>query len=426
MKFTNITEKEFMEFASTYKNKHFWQSAQMGMLRETLGWKREYVAVIDENRIVAAGMLLAYPTIMGFQIYQALRGFLLDYHNEEMSIFFLKELKKYLKKHKCLYFSVDPYIPYIERDIDGNIVENGFNNEDILSMFLKLGFQHQGFTRGFQESGEPRWMFVLPLENKNKDTLLKEMGQQTRWSINRSLKYGVEVYELSGDELDVFAQLMKHTGERRGFSSRDLSYYENMYKIFGSDHVKYFGSDHVKYMVAKLNIKKWLENEKNTLHAEQEELKQVEAALQETPNSKKFLKKKKVLVENIEIYQKKVLEAEQLLSDEGEELVLAGAMFILYGNEMIYLLSGAYDKYMKFLAPYAIQWHMIQYALEHGYQTYNFYGTSGIFDESAQDYGVYKFKRGFGGNVVELVGTLIIPIHKVWFIIYKALKRVKK
>lgn len=418
MKFTNITEKEFMEFASTYKNKHFWQSAQMGMLRETLGWKREYVAVIDENRIVAAGMLLAYPTIMGFQIYQALRGFLLDYHNEEMSIFFLKELKKYLKKHKCLYFSVDPYIPYIERDIDGNIVENGFNNEDILSMFLKLGFQHQGFTRGFQESGEPRWMFVLPLENKNKDTLLKEMGQQTRWSINRSLKYGVEVHELSGDELDVFAQLMKHTGERRGFSSRDLSYYENMYKIFGSDHVK--------YMVAKLNVKKWLENEKNTLHAEQEELKQVEAALQETPNSKKFLKKKKVLVENIEIYQKKVLEAEQLLSDEGEELVLAGAMFILYGNEMIYLLSGAYDQYMKFLAPYAIQWHMIQYALEHGYQTYNFYGTSGIFDESAPDYGVYKFKRGFGGNVVELVGTLIMPIHKVWFIIYKALKRVKK
>ncbi len=418
MKFKKITEEEFMEFATTYKNRHFWQTAQMGVLREKVGWKREYVAAIDEQGIVAAAMLLAYPTIMNFQIYQSLRGFLIDYHNKELNIFFLSELKKYLKEHKCLYFSVDPYLPYVERDMNGNMIEKGFKNEDIVSMFSDLGFIHKGFTKGFRKDEEPRWMFVLPLANKDKDTLLKEMEQQTRWSINRSLKYGVEVHELSMDELDVFAQLMQHTGERRGFSSRDTSYYEEMYKAFGGEHVK--------YMVAKLKIKDLIENEKNMLHKEKEELKQVEASLQETPNSKKFLKKQKVLLENIGIYQKKIIEAERLLIEEGEELILAGAMFILYGDEVLYLLSGAYDKYMKFLAPYAIQWHMIQYAVEHGYQIYNFYGTSGIFDESAEDYGVYKFKRGFGGHVVELVGTFVIPIHKFWFAIYKALKKVKK
>ncbi|MDE6195383.1 MAG: peptidoglycan bridge formation glycyltransferase FemA/FemB family protein, partial [Erysipelotrichaceae bacterium] len=75
---------------------------------------------------------------------------------------------------------------------------------------------------------------------------------------------------------------------------------------------------------------------------------------------------------------------------------------------------------------YAIQWHMIQYALPHGYTLYNFYGTSGIFDESAEDYGVYKFKRGFGGNVVELIGTFVLPVHKFWYFLYTQLKKIRR
>lgn len=408
-----------MEFARCYEECHFWQTAQMGSLREKEGWKKEYVAAEDaDGKIIGAAMLLAHSTILHFQIYHALRGFLIDYHNKEVSTFFLKELKKYLRKRKCLYLSVDPYIPYIERDIDGNEVKDGFHNQEIMEMFLASGFLHKGFTRGFEENAEPRWMFVLPLDKKDKDTLLKEMGQQTRWSIQRSLKYGVEVQELSKEELPVFVKLMDHTAERRGFFSRDISYYEEMYKAFGKEHVK--------YMVAKLNVKKWIENEQQLLLHEQEQLKDVEEVLAKTPNSKKYLKKQKVLLENIGIYQKKVLQAQQLLKDEGEELVLAGAMFILYGKEVIYLLSGTYDQYMQFLAPYAIQWHMIQYALQHGYTLYNFYGTSGIFDESAEDYGVYKFKRGFGGNVVELIGTFVLPVHKFWYFLYTQLKKIRR
>ena len=67
--------------------------------------------------------------------------------------------------------------------------------------------------------------------------------------------------------------------------------------------------------------------------------------------------------------------------------------FIQSQDELVYLYSAAYDTFKKYNAPYAIQWHMLQYALKHGIRKYNFYGLSGDFDKNAQDYGVYEFKK---------------------------------
>ena len=40
-----------------------------------------------------------------------------------------------------------------------------------------------------------------------------------------------------------------------------------------------------------------------------------------------------------------------------------------------------------------VQWKMINYAIEHGINRYNFYGISGDFSEDAEDAGVVKFKK---------------------------------
>ena len=95
---------------------------------------------------------------------------------------------------------------------------------------------------------------------------------------------------------------------------------------------------------------------------------------------------------------------------EGKTTVLSAAMFMTYGDEVIYLFSGSDEKYMRdYNAQYAIQWHMIKYAAENGFKTYNFYGIQGLPDEKAKDYGIYEFKKGFttdeSGRVVELLGT---------------------
>ena len=73
------------------------------------------------------------------------------------------------------------------------------------------------------------WMFSLGLEGKTEDQILKEMKPNTRNTIRKAEKIGITVKELSYDELDRFQNIMIETGERKGFSVRDVSYYQEMY-----------------------------------------------------------------------------------------------------------------------------------------------------------------------------------------------------
>ncbi|MBS7021493.1 MAG: peptidoglycan bridge formation glycyltransferase FemA/FemB family protein, partial [Firmicutes bacterium] len=110
----------------------------------------------------------------------------------------------------------------------------------------------------------------------------------------------------------------------------------------------------------------------------------------------------------------------------GTEIDLSAAMFMMTGDEVIYLFSGNYDEYMKFNAQYAIQWDMICYANAHGFKKYNFYGISGNFDKKDPEYGVYEFKRGFSGYVEELIGEFEIPVKKQTYALFSIINNTKQ
>ena len=51
-----------------------------------------------------------------------------------------------------------------------------------------------------------------------------------------------------------------------------------------------------------------------------------------------------------------------------------------------------------------MQWTMIQWAVENGGFVYDFQGIPNYQDENSPNYGVYRFKKGFNGQVVEFAG----------------------
>ena len=105
---------------------------------------------------------------------------------------------------------------------------------------------------------------------------------------------------------------------------------------------------------------------------------------------------------------------------------LSAAMFMLYGDEVVYLFSGSDEKYMKdYNAQYELQWYMIKYAVEHKFKRYNFYGIHGLPKDGQTD-GVYEFKKGFGGQVIEMAGTYELPIDHKFYQAKKLLKKIKK
>ena len=116
---------------------------------------------------------------------------------------------------------------------------------------------------------------------------------------------------------------------------------------------------------------------------------------------------------------------------EKKTIPLSAAMFMLYGDEVVYLFSGSDEKYMKeYNAQYLIQWRMIKYASEKGFKTYNFYGINGLPDRSNKDYGIFGFKKGFtsdkNGRVIELIGSYELPINASFYHLHEFLTKAKR
>lgn len=400
MNFCKLTEEEYKKFLDKHPQKTFLHTPNIGKLREKDGWDYDFVGVKENEDIVAATMLLSRNEFLGKKEFFAMRGLLIDYNNYDLLSSFIENLKTYIKNNNGFILRMDPYLIKQERDINGDIVENGKNNFDAITNLKKLGFTQK-------ESEQAKWMFVLNIENKNIEQLLKEMKPNTRNSINKTFKEGLVVRELNYDELDKFLKITDDTSERRNFANKNLEYYQDMYNLFGND---------VKFMVAELHTKDFLETVENELETET----QILGTLNEKSAGK--IKEQEIKINGI---KDRIKEAKELIKID-DVIILSAAMFILYGNEVIYFSSGNYKEYMHFFAQYRIQYEMIKYGTENNFKLYNFYGISGNFDEKDSRYGVYKFKKGFNGYVVELIGEYKLAINKPYYLLYNLINNIKK
>ena len=405
MEFQEITQKEYKEFWNNHPLKTFLSAPEISDLRKKTGWITYYVGVKKEKELIAATMLLAHKRHFGTYEFYSPRGFLLDFKNEELLDFFTKELKKYIKDKKGYVLRIDPYLIYKERDIDGNIVENGIDNSKVVEQLLSLNYKKVPI----EEKEQVGWMFSLDLENKTEEQILKEMKPNTRNTIRKAEKIGITVNEISYDELDRFQSIMEETSKRKGFSNRKLSYYQEMYNLF---HEK----NEVKFFITELNLKEYIER----LKKEKEEKEEKITSLSDAKYNDGA---KKNLTKEIESIEKRIKDAEEIRTEKKTDIItLSGSMFMLIQPEIIYLSSGNYEEFMKFNSQYLIQWELIKYGLENGFKKHNFYGIPENINEHPKDYGIYEFKRGFNGYVEELIGEYELPIN--WK--YNLIKLIRK
>ena len=408
MEFVEIDENKYRKFWENHPEKTFISSPEVGKLRKNNGWRVHFVGVEKNKKLIAAAMLTSHIRKLGKYEFYCPRGLLVDYNDNKVLDFFVDNLKKYIKDNDGYVLRIDPYIINKERDIDGNIVEGGVDNTNIKNHLLSLGFRKVD-TNNMEQVG---WMFSLDLEGKTEAQILKEMKPNTRNTIRKAEKFGITVNEISYDELDRFENIMIETGERKGFSVRKLSYFQEMYKLFHDNN-------EVKYFITELDLKayiKRLEKEK----AEKEE------KLNALSDAKYNDGQKKNLNNEIASIDKRIKESNEIIKESGKDVItLSGSMFMLIEPEIIYLSSGNYEEYMKFNSQYLIQWELIKYGIENGFKKHNFYGIPANINEHPKDYGIYEFKRGFNGYVEELIGEYSLPI--TWhYSLFKLIHKIKK
>jgi len=92
-------------------------------------------------------------------------------------------------------------------------------------------------------------------------------------------------------------------------------------------------------------------------------------------------------------------------------------MEIAYGDTVTYLYGASSSQERQRMAPYALQWGAIQAAKQEGYAYYDLWGcnptlrSNSYFKKSWE--GISRFKQGWGGELVELMGTWDLPTYRL-------------
>ncbi|MDR0690667.1 MAG: aminoacyltransferase [Streptococcaceae bacterium] len=403
MYFTELTEEEFEKHAQSSALANYLQTPQMKRLREKRGWQAIYVGLKDQQTVVASALLSSIPIRFG-RFFDIDGGFLADFTNEEVLHQFTEGLHDYIKKNKGVYLTIRPKIVYQRRDSDGKVLEKP--NDALLKLLTNLGYQYEGFKVGFANE-TPRFIFIKDLSDLTKATLRTSYQKDAIYSVKKTIQFGVDVRELSYDELPDFKRLTQHTAMRRGFCDKPLEYYQAVYQTFGQK---------AKFMVAEINFQTYIDN----LYKRAEELRtrltKIAEYLKNQPNSKKMLNQQREFSNQLQTYEERIKEAEIFLQKVGTgDVLLAGALFIIGQREVIYLFSGTYEQYKNFYAPFLIQDVMLNFAVKHNIPRYNFYGIDGTFD--GQD-GILKFKQSFSGFIEEEIGAFNLVIRPVKYKMY--------
>jgi peptidoglycan pentaglycine glycine transferase (the first glycine) len=284
--------------------------------------------------------------------------------------------------------------------VDGQIRDETTKNNVLITNLKNIGFKHLGFTQDFDSTIQPRYTFRLNIEADTKD-LLKGCHSKTRYNIKVAEKKGIEIIEATRDELPIFEKIMKVTGQRDGFLTRQLSYFENMYDQLNP-------SGMCKLYLAKLNTKQALDN----VRSELDNAEKLAGQYNEELASDELTEKRKKKITN-QLDQEKnkqnkltanLAEIKKIYHKHPEGIIMSGIITTHFGNKSWYLYGASDNLYREFMPNYLIQWHALTEAKKAGYEIYDFFGISGRTDASDPLHGLYRFKKGFGGEFTEFIG----------------------
>ncbi|SMC00132.1 Lipid II:glycine glycyltransferase (Peptidoglycan interpeptide bridge formation enzyme) [Thermanaeromonas toyohensis ToBE] len=83
---------------------------------------------------------------------------------------------------------------------------------------------------------------------------------------------------------------------------------------------------------------------------------------------------------------------------------IAGTLAFILGDKAWYLYGASSNRHRNVMPNYLLQWTMICWAREQGCTLYDFRGVPGDTSPEHPLYGLYRFKKGFGGVFTEFIG----------------------
>ena len=101
----------------------------------------------------------------------------------------------------------------------------------------------------------------------------------------------------------------------------------------------------------------------------------------------------------------------RLIFAEYEGQPISAVFPIKYGNKVWYLYGGSSNKHRNLMPNYLLQFEMMKWGIHNNCDIYDFRGVTGILRPNHPQRGIYVFKKGFNGDIIELVNELTIVFN---------------
>lgn len=403
LEYAILSDADFEAFALKHSQNNFLQSVDFARFQRARGQQVELFGVRRHGELVAAGKLNYTTTRLGYTVCECAKGPLLDYTDPQLVSGVVELLRRRALERKAAELRISPNLRYIARDADGAEHPEIEDNRRLVAQLGGLGFQHQGLDMNFVNVN---WMFIKSLEGvSDSEELLMGTSYRTRKAIRKAEKNGVFLEQATLETLDDFYGALSKAGDEKGFAYRERAYYEQLLRTTSAEFTK--------LMMAKIDIPAYRKSISERLATESATAAELRREVEET-GSKKKANRLKVVQDLVDSYERSLQDIERFPDSVGVATV-AAIHFVCYGDEVVCVIGGTVQDYIYFNGATSLYWGMMLHALEKGYPRYNFYGTFGISGQDEEGHGGYEFKKGFGGEVVQLVGDFAMPVRPVIF-----------
>jgi len=262
----------------------------------------------------------------------------------------------------------------------------------------------EAMLKSFMKMFKINYVVNSEIEEITKDEVVLGDGRRLPY------KYSMIIPPFNGAR---FVKESEGLGDEKGFTYREREYYEQL--------LRNTSDEFTKLMMAKINIPEYRASITERLEAESKNLADLKREVEET-GSKKKANKVKVVQDLVDSYERSLKDIERFPDSVGVATV-AAIHFACSGDELTCVIGGTVQDYIYFNGATSLYWGMMLHALNNGYSRYNFYGTFGIQGQDESGHGGYEFKKGFGGEVVQLIGDFVAPVSPVKYTAYRVARK---
>lgn len=410
MKLVKLEKDKYDSFVRNNKYKsHFLQSASWAELcKEKRGLKPYCLGLVEDNKILAATLLLKKNLPLGLCYLYSPRGYVIDFNDFKLLDKFTEELVKFAKEQKAIYLKLDPDIIWKRENYLGEVTLEEAKDQKIFKELKRLGYKHLGFTKNF-ETMQPRYTFRVDL-NQDLETIESHFSKTTKQRIQKSLKLQTEVEIGTEKDLPTFYHLMMLTESRKDFVSYKIDYYKTLYKLFNEN-------DKATLFLGKVNLEK-------TLKVLNDELKEVTEKINELPKenlSKSNKNKLKELERQRDKTTEEIEKYEKYKQEYGNVITLSAHMILEYGDKAWVLYAGNHNILTETYVNYNTYYEHLKFCKERGLKIYDQFGTIGDLSKDNPRLGLHEFKKKFGGDYIEFMGEFDYVIKPVYYFLFTKL-----